>query len=125
VCEDLDDDSEEIKIINQNVSDRSSQLNRTTPKTESTHGSQCLLPTNSRKRKRRDDMEDVRSLEVFNEDMTRRSTRDEFSVYGEHVANELRCLRDTKYRLILAETKQKINVALYEAQMRQIDLDSC
>jgi hypothetical protein len=70
-------------------------------------------------------MEDtVRNMRVVGENMTRRSIRDEFSVYGEHVANDLRNLKNTKYRLILAETKQKINAALYEAEICRIKLDS-
>jgi aminoglycoside/choline kinase family phosphotransferase len=70
-------------------------------------------------------MEDiVRSVKVVGENVTRRSTRDGFCVYGEHIANELRYLKDTKYHLILAETKQKINAALYEAEICRIKLDS-
>jgi hypothetical protein len=63
-------------------------------------------------------------MKAAGQNTTKRATPDEFTVYGQHVANELRCLKDTKYRLMLAETKQKINAALYEAEIRRFTSDS-
>ncbi|PSN30678.1 hypothetical protein C0J52_20853 [Blattella germanica] len=53
-----------------------------------------------------------------------RHQQDEFYVFGEHIANELRHLKDPKYALVLAEVKQKINTILNEAEMHRLRLDS-
>jgi hypothetical protein len=72
-----------------------------------------------------DDMEDiVISMKVVGENMTNRSTLDEFGAYGKHVANELLYLKDINYRLLLlADTKHKINAALYETETFRVKLD--
>jgi len=101
------DASKHAHSTNENASKRGI----TSPQAESMLASQWKVQTLVNKRKRQDD--DISS-----------TTRDKFDIYGEHVANELRNLKDTKFSLILAQTKRKINVVLYEAELCRINVDS-
>lgn len=59
----------------------------------------------------------------ISQNLVERSNRDEFSVFGEYVANEMRHLSGPKYRRILLHTRQKINAILSEAEMQRIEID--
>lgn len=49
----------------------------------------------------------VKSMKIVGEGLAQKQRKDEFAVYGEYVANELRKFKGKNYDLILAETKQK------------------
>lgn len=103
-------------------------------RTETTY-SEDSQPSSNKKIKRYADRQNVQSYRVpsTNEDDLDRmsspvqslpATRDEFDVYAEHIANELRQYKAPQYRLILAKLKQNINNVLSEAEFEKIKTDN-
>ncbi|PSN33316.1 hypothetical protein C0J52_21234, partial [Blattella germanica] len=65
----------------------------------------------------------VINLRLNDLNATIKSPQDEFSVFGEYTASELRCLKDPKYARLLAEAKLKISGVLHEIALQRIMLD--
>lgn len=66
----------------------------------------------------------VKQMREVGNSILNKSPRDEFQIFGDYVACELRKLADKSYAMALAVAKQKITAALQEAEITRITIDN-
>lgn len=66
----------------------------------------------------------VRQMTAVGANMLNKTPKDEFEIFGDFIASELRKLSAPQYALTLLEAKQKITAAVHFAEMERIKMDS-